>query len=83
MLIHFYSKSKCQSIKSFCLISIIAPRAQAHISNHTCHPAAHGLRHTQAIMLLESNTDLKYVSERLSHTIVNMTADVYIHITTQ
>ncbi|MFT4400859.1 tyrosine-type recombinase/integrase [Bacillus sp. SW14] len=32
------------------------------------HSTPHGLRHTQAIMLLESNTDLKYVSERLGHT---------------
>ncbi|MDY7431306.1 tyrosine-type recombinase/integrase [Bacillus sp. V26] len=39
------------------------------------------VRHTHAIMLLESDADLKYVSERLGHTTVNMTADVYIHIT--
>ncbi|MCY7748363.1 hypothetical protein MOB65_13010 [Bacillus inaquosorum] len=32
-------------------------------------------------MLLESGADLKYVSERLGHTTVNMTTDVYIHIT--
>ncbi|WP_338444364.1 site-specific integrase [Bacillus sp. FSL K6-1012] len=45
------------------------------------HITPHGLRHTHAIMLLESGADLKYVSERLGHTTVNMTADVYIHIT--
>ncbi|TYS11729.1 tyrosine-type recombinase/integrase [Bacillus subtilis] len=45
------------------------------------HITPHDLRHTHAIMLLESGADLKYVSERLGHTTVNMTADVYIHIT--
>ncbi|MGG3802022.1 tyrosine-type recombinase/integrase [Metabacillus fastidiosus] len=41
----------------------------------------HGLRHTHAIMLLESGVDIKTVSERLGHTTINMTADVYLHIT--
>lgn len=39
------------------------------------------LRHTHAIMTLESGADIKFVSERLGHSTVNMTADVYIHIT--
>ncbi|CAN2252142.1 Tyrosine-type recombinase/integrase [Bacillus subtilis] len=29
------------------------------------HTPPHGLRHTHAIMLLETDVDLKYVSERL------------------
>ncbi len=41
----------------------------------------HGLRHTHAIMLLESGIDIKTVSERLGHPTINMTADVYLHIT--
>lgn len=45
------------------------------------HITPHGLRHTHAIMLLESGADIKFVSERLGHTDVKMTADVYIHIT--
>ncbi|MBV2240809.1 tyrosine-type recombinase/integrase [Bacillus inaquosorum] len=40
------------------------------------HKTPHGLRHTHAIMLLESGADLKYVSERLGHTTVKITADV-------
>jgi integrase len=32
-------------------------------------------------MLLESGADIKFVSDRLGHTTVKMTADVYIHIT--
>ncbi|HZH59966.1 MAG TPA: site-specific integrase, partial [Metabacillus sp.] len=45
------------------------------------HISPHGLRHTHAIMLLESGADIKFVSDRLGHTTVNMTADVYLHIT--
>lgn len=45
------------------------------------HITPHGLRHTHAIMVLESGADIKYVSTRLGHATVNMTADVYIHIT--
>ncbi|NUI21732.1 tyrosine-type recombinase/integrase [Bacillus amyloliquefaciens] len=44
------------------------------------HITPHGLRHTHAIMLLESGADIKFASERLGHTDVKMTADVYIHI---
>jgi integrase len=45
------------------------------------HISPHGLRHTHAIMLLESGVDIKTVSTRLGHTTVDMTANVYIHIT--
>ncbi|MGG0718735.1 site-specific integrase [Robertmurraya massiliosenegalensis] len=45
------------------------------------HITPHGLRHTHAIMLLESGADIKFVSDRLGHATVNMTADVYLHIT--
>jgi integrase len=40
----------------------------------------HALRHTHAVMLLESGVDIKTVSERLGHTKINMTADVYLHV---
>jgi len=45
------------------------------------HISPHGLRHTHAVMLLESGADIKFVSERLGHRTINMTADVYVHIT--
>ncbi|WP_423246245.1 hypothetical protein [Metabacillus hrfriensis] len=32
-------------------------------------------------MLLESGADIKFVSDRLGHSTVTMTADVYLHIT--
>jgi integrase len=40
----------------------------------------HALRHTHAVMLLESGVDIKTVSDRLGHTTINMTADVYLHV---
>lgn len=43
-------------------------------------PASHTLRHTHAVMLLESGVDIKTVSDRLGHTKINMTADVYLHV---
>jgi integrase len=45
------------------------------------HISPHGLRHTHAIMLLESGADIKMVSDRLGHSSIDMTANVYIHIT--
>lgn len=45
------------------------------------HITPHGLRHTHAIMLLESGADIKFVSDRLGHSNISMTADVYLHIT--
>ncbi|MDR4971653.1 site-specific integrase [Bacillus toyonensis] len=41
----------------------------------------HGFRHTHAVHLLQSGANIKYVSERLGHTTINMTADVYLHVT--
>ncbi|WP_367976435.1 tyrosine-type recombinase/integrase [Niallia sp. RD1] len=41
----------------------------------------HGLRHTHAIMMLESGNDIKVVSERLGHPALNVTSDVYLYIT--
>jgi integrase len=45
------------------------------------HISPHGLRHTHAIMLLESGVDIKTVSDRLGHNSIEMTANVYLHIT--
>lgn len=41
----------------------------------------HGFRHTHAVHLLQSGANLKYVSERLGHSTIDMTANVYLHIT--
>lgn len=41
----------------------------------------HALRHSHAVHLLESGATIKYVSERLGHASVKITADTYLHIT--
>ncbi|CAH2465064.1 site-specific integrase [Bacillus mycoides] len=41
----------------------------------------HGFRHTHAVHLLQSGANIKYVSERLGHSSIHMTANVYLHIT--
>jgi integrase len=40
----------------------------------------HSTRHTHAVLLLESGADMKYVQERLGHGSIQITADVYSHI---
>lgn len=57
------------------IMKAITNKAKLH------HISPHGLRHTHAIMLLESGADIKFVSDRLGHTNIKMTADVYLHIT--
>ena len=39
------------------------------------------LRHSYATLLLENGIDLKTVSERLGHTSIKITADLYGHVT--
>ncbi|PYE89396.1 site-specific integrase [Bacillus sp. 196mf] len=41
----------------------------------------HGFRHTHAVHLLQSGANIKYVSERLGHSTIDMTANVYLHVT--
>lgn len=40
----------------------------------------HGLRHTHAVLILESGVDMKYVQERLGHGSIQITSDIYAHI---
>ena len=41
----------------------------------------HDLRHTHATWMLESGVDLKTVSQRLGHSSITITADIYAHVT--
>jgi integrase len=41
----------------------------------------HGLRHSTATILLENNTDIKTIQERLRHASYKTTADLYMHAT--
>lgn len=40
----------------------------------------HALRHTHAVLMMESGADLKYIQSRLGHGSIRITADVYSHI---
>ena len=40
----------------------------------------HATRHTHAVLLLEAGTEMKYIQERLGHSSIKITADVYVHI---
>lgn len=40
----------------------------------------HSLRHTHAVLLLESGADMKYIQERLGHGSYRITADIYSHV---
>lgn len=40
----------------------------------------HSLRHTHAVLLLETGAEMKYVQERLGHGSIQITSDVYAHI---
>ncbi|RXV42217.1 site-specific integrase [Enterococcus faecalis] len=41
----------------------------------------HGFRHTHASLLFESGASIKQVQERLGHSSVNTTLDIYTHVT--
>lgn len=40
----------------------------------------HSTRHSHAVLLLEAGADMKYVQERLGHGSIQITSDVYAHI---
>ncbi|MMZ60965.1 Tyrosine recombinase XerD [compost metagenome] len=40
----------------------------------------HSLRHTCAVLMLEAGSDMKYVQEQLGHGSIQITSDVYSHI---
>lgn len=43
----------------------------------------HALRHTHAVILLESGASMKFVQERLGHKNISITSDVYSHISSK
>nr|WP_231952731.1 tyrosine-type recombinase/integrase [Paenibacillus sp. AD87] len=40
----------------------------------------HSLRHTCAVLMLEAGADIKFVQEQLGHGSVQITSDIYAHI---
>lgn len=52
------------------------------IKKHNLHPiTVHGLRHTHASLLFEANASIKEVQERLGHSDIKMTMNIYTHVT--
>lgn len=47
---------------------------------HLSLPIIHSTRHTHAVMLLEAGADMKFVQERLGHGSMQITSDVYAHV---
>ncbi|MFD2115840.1 site-specific integrase [Paenibacillus yanchengensis] len=41
----------------------------------------HSLRHTYAVLMLEADADMKFIQEQLGHGSIQITSDVYAHIT--
>ena len=67
--------------------SYITPRTMQHTS-HTIHHNLnikdfdyHSLRHTHATLLLEKGAPLKYIQQRLGHKKIDITVNVYQHLT--
>ncbi|ETT61868.1 site-specific integrase [Paenibacillus odorifer] len=49
---------------------------------HKLHPVTvHGLRHTHASLLFEAGASIKEVQERLGHSDIKMTMNIYTHVT--
>ena len=43
----------------------------------------HGLRHSHASLMLEVGVSMKEVQERLGHSTINVTANIYSHVSTK
>lgn len=52
------------------------------IRNYKLHPiTVHGLRHTHSSLLFEADATIKEVQERLGHSDIKMTMNIYTHVT--
>ena len=52
------------------------------IKKHHLHPITiHRLRHTHASLLFEAGASIKEVQERLGHSDIQMTMNIYTHVT--
>ena len=45
--------------------------------------AIHSLRHTYVVLLMEAETDIKYIQIQLGHGSYQITADVYAHVSSK
>lgn len=66
----FYHTKPQDMMKNFLRYAGIPERKSTHL-----------LRHTHAVLSLESGVDIKTVSTRLGHKNINITANTYLHVT--
>ncbi|UPW82368.1 site-specific integrase [Lysinibacillus sp. Ag94] len=66
----FYQSKPQDLMKKLLSDAKLTPRKSTHL-----------LRHTHAVMMLESGADIKTVSTRLGHKSIDITANTYLHVT--
>lgn len=66
----FYQTKPQDMMKNLLRYAKLPPRKSTHL-----------LRHTHAVMMLESGVDIKTVSTRLGHKNIDITANTYLHVT--
>ncbi|WP_223280659.1 tyrosine-type recombinase/integrase [Virgibacillus halodenitrificans] len=50
-------------------------------TNISKHVTPHSFRHTHTSLLIEANVHIKEIQERLGHSDINTTMDIYAHMT--
>ncbi|MEI2426791.1 site-specific integrase, partial [Priestia megaterium] len=63
-------------------LAYLNDKLSAVIKKHKLHRITiHGLRHTHASLLFEAGASIKEVQERLGHSDIQMTMNIYTHVT--
>ncbi|WP_257009734.1 tyrosine-type recombinase/integrase [Evansella halocellulosilytica] len=64
-------------------IKAVAIRLQRVLKNTSIdkHITPHSFRHTHTSLLIEANVHIKEIQERLGHSDINTTMDIYAHMT--
>lgn len=63
-------------------LAYLNDKLSALIKKHKLHGVTiHGLRHTHASLLFEAGASIKEVQERLGHSDIQMTMNIYTHVT--
>ncbi|MFF2754796.1 tyrosine-type recombinase/integrase [Psychrobacillus sp. NPDC058041] len=65
------------------VIKLVTTRLQRLLpkSNITKHITLHGFRHTHTSLLIEAGVGIKEIQQRLGHTDINTTMNIYAHMT--
>ena len=65
------------------VIKLVTTRLQRLLSKSdiTKHITPHGFRHTHTSLLIEAGVGVKEIQQRLGHTDINTTMNIYAHMT--